>query len=909
MTRKSIALLNLLVCIGISIPPVPAYTDPSKSDPSKARAAALTKELQDYATSSLKKLHEQDSKLKKSKTNFEERIKLLKHISTLEDIFNLEDKETDQELVELLKSMNKDPREQIRRTIAHLYSSSHYQTDEQETKCKVTLQRLLNETAKGDPCLEVMVLSRWIGWFPTLTGIRKQLIETLPNCTATDEDSLRIRMNGCLWASGYLYTNHVLYQPPKTPKLLQQAYDLAVQLKDPSEIVQIRDLLQSDKWTSSKKETSAVATSECEQLLLALKILGDTIEDKESKRLIVSNFIRNELIQYALTAPAADAKKVISAWLPLIHKIPGNSYECPEESGIAALYAYMMRGFLDLILNNYDEATKDFEGVITRAKIVLDEEAKPVDFSLLKNQTLQKIDQLVNDSGLDRWESNPIDNVSMLQHRDRGEGTFRAKTAISMQTLATAGLAALNAKQNRILPAEKFYKQLLDRTGKKGDYQNYDKAIAGVSALVADALASKDPKAAASYYERAWNQYTGSRRSKDSRLDNLEFKRGLGRPSWPPMSIPPTKGFSDAEDIVLRAVPNEKTIAENYIKLLDSRKELYNSKMYDAVKARLSQLEADDKEHARLMQLYELDIEEHAIANQFKSDRPAAFQNLRSVIEKRRSNRDSRLVSSLWELGRQYFLDGNILEALMPLAEALKLGDSFGPEYELYLADPETLLGQCKLEMGNNADAEKSLKKALKILAAEKHEEYQTARNRLILAECLTKSQKFDESRNELDAIAKYYSTFDKKTYLLDELAALCVEEAFLCLASNKPEEAQKKLKTAADWLKQMAPGDETDWKLRFRMELLFAECDLRTGALLESGKHLNAAQHILKNEGNESELFSIQLAEANARLAIANRDVQKAKEYYEKILASLEKSMGSDCPRAVEIKKVMSKL
>jgi len=152
-------------------------------------------------------------------------------------------------------------------------------------------------------------------------------------------------MSGYLWASGYQYTNHILYQPPKLPQLLQKAYEFAVLAKDPDVVLRIVDMMDGTSiWAKGFSSHSSDAAlnqtspmSKSAQLILVLKMLDDSANHGGGKFQIVSNQIRNEIVSYALEADPIEIKKVVEAWLSILAKVPADPEGFPEDSGSTRL--------------------------------------------------------------------------------------------------------------------------------------------------------------------------------------------------------------------------------------------------------------------------------------------------------------------------------------------------------------------------------------------------------------------------------------------------------------------------------------------------------------------------------------------------------------------------------------------
>jgi hypothetical protein len=901
-----------------------------------AQVRVIKKEMEALVDARLQELQKQARNLEKNNFPVDDQLKTLRQISLLEAEFGKDEQSalTDKKRIELLKNSPSEAhkKELIDMTLAHAYSRAHYQTPEQEKECKRTLEPLLTDVAGSDPCLQVQVLSRWIGWFPWLFSVRAQLIEALPRCTETGIEADRIKMSGYLWASGYQYTNHILYQPPKLPQLLQKAYEFAVLARDPDAVLRIVNMIDGTSiWAKGfSSHSSDVALnqtspmSKSAQLILMLKMLEDSANHDGGKFQIVSNLIRNEIVSYALEADPIEIKKVMEAWLSILVKVPSEPEGFPEDSGSEIMTAHLIMGTIETMLGNYDRSREWYKTALAEASAIAKIGSKSIDLAKWKEQAMLRVKRLLNeDVSADPYAfaHNPFRRLQRLQY---AHDHFSTEFTSKVQTAANVGLAVIDAKQHKIEDAKSMYKKLAESDNEENDGETshlkaarsnlaFERKRAGIEALIANELAPTNPTEAASCFRQAWDAYDKSRprAAYEFALDN--FRRGIDRPEWPPRTIPPTRGMprSDSEEIVMRVLPDEKQLRADYSAFLKKHTEIAGSadqlKQLEAQDAHEKELDA---KHEIANKLYAIDNEENQIANLTKTDPDAAIEQLRGIIAKRREvgNDQSRLINSLCALGHELSDLGLVKEARPPLEQALKLSEQLeGDKQKAFQVQPNLYMGETFLQSGDWSKANELISKAIAKMDSDKLEIYTAASARLSLAICLVEQGNFKAAESCLAQAEKpFKSDLHDPDYSFEAEVARIKALMYLSMKDDKRAIGQSHASTK--FLEQAAENFTLNERDQIDDQIIKARCNLAENNLDQAAKDLDRADDLLKKLPGNSNTLLVQICEARAMVASSRKNWPDAQAQYQKALDVLTEKIGS-CPRVDKIREALNAL
>jgi tetratricopeptide (TPR) repeat protein len=422
----------------------------------------IESELRQILNEKLKSLQSEVDHLAASREAGERQFEVLRHLSALQSAFDKDEEATatDQRIIKLLDTTKAHPRELIRLTLAHSFSRAHYQTPAQEAACKRTLRHLLNDVAGQDPCLQALVLTTSIGWFPWRADDRKRLIEALSRCNDDDADSLKIRMRGYWLASGYVPTNHILYQAPKNASFMQKAYDLAVQSNDPDSILS----LARWRYNVDKALEKISHPTEAERFLLVLKLLAENIERDGVKWQVVSNNLRNSLFASIHSNGTESGIKLLATWSDLLKKVPQDPLKYPEESGLELTQCQIYLGVLHLEQGDYAAATNCFKDAVRRVEAILADCQKPdlTAWRVTAVDTMGRV--LAADLEQDHCAvfAAPLSTITSHRLSIKYGQHFRSSEAKNLRREAQCGLAVIAAKQHNLVLAENLVTHLED---------------------------------------------------------------------------------------------------------------------------------------------------------------------------------------------------------------------------------------------------------------------------------------------------------------------------------------------------------------------------------------------------------------------------------------------------------------
>ena len=739
-------------------------------------------------------------------------------------------------------------------------------------------------------------------------------------------------MSGYLWASGYQYTNHILYQPPKLPQLLQKAYEFAVLAKDPDVVLRIVDMMDGTSiWAKGFSSHSSDVVlnqtspmSKSAQLILVLKMLEDSANHDGGKFQIVSNQIRNEIVSYALEADPIEIKKVVEAWLPILAKVSADPEGFPEDSGSEVIRAHLILGTIETMLGNYDHARESYKITLTEAAAIAKDDSKPIDLPKWKEQAMLRLKKLLNeDMAADPYAfaRNPLERLQMLQYKhDRFSTEFTSK----VQTASNVGLAVIDAKQHKIDDAKTMCNKLAESDNEENDGETrhlkaarpklaFDRKRAGIAALIANELAPTNPTEAASYFQQAWDAYDKSRPRAEYEFAQDNFRRGIHGPEWPPMTIPPSRGMprSDSEEIVMRVLPDEKQLRADYSAFLKKHTEIARSA--DQLK-QLEARDAHDKEldakHEIANKLYAIDNEEHQTANLMETDPDAAIEQLRGIIAKRREvgYDQSRLINSLSALGHELSALGLVKEARPPLEQALKLSEQLeGDKQKAFQVQPNLYMGETFLQSGDLPKANELISKAIATMDSDKFEIYTAASARLSLAICLVQQGNFKAVESCLAQAEKpFKSDLHDPDYSFEaEVARI---KALMYLSMKDAKQAIGQSRTSTKFLEQAAENFTLNERDQIDGQIIEARCNLAENNLDQAAKDLDRADDLLKKLPGNSKTLLVQICEARAMVASSRKNWPDARAQYQKALDVLTETIGS-CPRVDKIREALNAL
>jgi tetratricopeptide (TPR) repeat protein len=892
----------------------------------KTKVDAIKRELQLIADNKLKELQAESQDLERKNAPVEEQLRLLRRLSALQYIFddNENSSLTDKKRIALMKNSKGSQSEIITLTLAHAYSRAHYQTDKQEADCKVTLQHLLTDVAGTDPCLRIQVLTRWIAWFPWLQSIRAQLIESLEQCKDRSKVTESLKMQGYLWASGYQYTNHILYQPPKSPQLLQKAFECSLRTKDIDSMIGIANYIVDDRWDTRADEpaTDRSKMTKKDELMLALNMLKEHLGTGAGRKLIVSNRVRNEVVSYLAVADASEGKEVVEAWASLLAQVPQDPNEYPRDSGSELTLAHIAMGTIQTMLGNCDQARASYASALKEAAEMEKKCAQAPDLARWREHAMASLKQVLNQGFNEDEESdfeNPIEQASELEFAYSSLEDFAWKTQIG----ATVGLAVIDTKQHQIESAKLKLADVSNLINKdqRGDGVGFrlhtiylDQMAAGLSTLIGDEIAATDdPKDAAHFFQHAWDIFNKLRRPEHD-FDEVNFRRGFIHPEWPPKSIPPSRGIpsADKESIVLRVLPRESQLVEDYTDFLEKHPETLNSaETLKQLEKRIAAQKERDNLLAMAKRLYVLDTEENQIANLMKTDPNAGVQKLKEIIQQRRrmEHEPYRLISSLCALGNKLDSLGQVRQAREPLNEALKLSETLDPKEEIFQANPNLYIGMAMVQSGDYKSAEESISKAITILDRDRMEVYKAADARLTLADCLVKAGQVDAAQQALDKAAKFYGSAQKDDPDYSLLARLARTKATIYLAKNAVHQAKDQVQASTDFLQHAAAENSLKSRDQIDNEILAAQCAIAEKNMDEAKQHLDKAENLNNMEPGEPKDVVVRICEIRANVAIAKGDQREAATQYQKAINWVGNRIGMDCPRIAKLKEAINRL